>query len=141
MAQDKLLDVEIITPQKVIFSGKAESVTVPGSQSAFQVLFNHAPIVSTLDPGIVKIVTSENNKLYYAVQEGFAEVRNNKVSILVDSAFDASTIDINTVTEELKSVTEELSHAENLDVKSNLKSRIKNIQNKIKAYNKQKGIV
>ena len=56
MADNKLLQVEIVTPQRVIFSGTAQSVTVPGSKSPFQVLFNHAPIVSSLDCGLTKLI-------------------------------------------------------------------------------------
>lgn len=140
MADNKLLDVEIITPQKVIFSGKAISVSVPGSLSAFQVLYNHAPIVSSLDSGIVKIVNADNSKLFFAIQEGFTEVRSNKVSILVDSALNAEMIDINSANEELKKALENLNEARNSDEKNKLKNKIRQSKTHIKAYNKQKGI-
>lgn len=83
---DKLLNVDIVTPQKTIYSGKATSVSVPGRKSPFQVLFNHAPIVSTLDTGKVKIVTEENKELFYSTSGGFVEVRSNNISILVETA-------------------------------------------------------
>jgi F-type H+-transporting ATPase subunit epsilon len=86
MAQDKLLDVEIVTPQRVVYSDKAQSVSVPGSQSPFQILYNHAPIVSTLDGGRIKIVNAAGEELIFATTPGFVEVRNNKVSILVETA-------------------------------------------------------
>ncbi len=140
MADTKLLDIEIVTPQKVIFAGKASSVSVPGSLSAFQVLYNHAPIVSSLDAGIVKIVDSDSNKRYFAIKEGFTEVRNNKVSILVDSAFFANEIDIDSENRELQIATDKLNASENSEEKAKIKNDIKFIQNKIKAFNKQKGI-
>lgn len=90
MQDDKLLTVEIVTPEKVLFAGKAVSVSVPGTKSPFQILHNHAAIVSSLDLGIIKIIDEQNRKFYFASSSGFTEVRQNKVSILVESASDAS---------------------------------------------------
>jgi ATP synthase F1 epsilon subunit len=83
---EKLLDIEIVSPQQQIFKGKAQSVNVPGALSPFQILFNHAPIFSTTDIGIVKIVSSNNEQLFFAVNSGFVEVANNNVSIVVEQA-------------------------------------------------------
>ena len=86
MANEKLLDVEIVTPQKTVFTGKAQSVTVPGSLAPFQILYNHAAIVSSLDQGKVRIVDSNGKDVLYSTGKGFAEVNKNLVSILVESA-------------------------------------------------------
>ena len=56
-----LFKLEIVTPEQQIFSGEVQSVQVPGIQGSFQVLYNHAPIISTLDQGKIKIVP-ENGK-------------------------------------------------------------------------------
>lgn len=80
------LEVEIVTPQKVLFNGKASSVTVPGSKSPFQILVNHAPIVSSLSNGTVKIVDEAGKETAYSTTAGFVELQKNKVSILVESA-------------------------------------------------------
>jgi F-type H+-transporting ATPase subunit epsilon len=81
-----MLQVDIVTPAKVIYSGLAESVTVPGSKSPFQILNNHAPIVSSLDDGIVKVVTDTHQELVYKTSSGFVELQHNKISVLVESA-------------------------------------------------------
>lgn len=86
MATEKLLDVEIVTPGSVVFNGKAVSISLPGSLSPFQVLYNHAPIVSSLENGTIKIIDDTENAVFFKVSKGFAEVRNNLVSILVDTA-------------------------------------------------------
>ncbi|NLO18739.1 MAG: ATP synthase F1 subunit epsilon [Ignavibacteria bacterium] len=86
MTENKLLDVEIITPEKVVFKDKAVSVTVPGTKSSFQILFNHAPIVSTLTSGWIKLVDQKNKQQLFKTAKGFTEVSKNKVSILVESA-------------------------------------------------------
>lgn len=102
MQDDKLIEVEIVTPQNTLFSGKAESVSVPGSKSPFQVLHNHAPIVSALDPGAVKIVDANGVTKYFAVSGGFAEVRNNKVSILSQLAEQSASINVQADTAKLE---------------------------------------
>jgi len=89
---DNFLNIDIITPLKTVFSGLAKSVNVPGSKSPFTVLINHAPIVSSLDIGIIKIMTDENMELIYATDTGFVEVHDNKVSIVVESADEANEI-------------------------------------------------
>ncbi len=93
MQDDKLIEVEIVTPQNTLFSGKAESVSVPGKQSPFQILHNHASIVSALDPGAVKIVDAKGETKYFAISGGLAEVRSNKVSILSQLAEPSAAID------------------------------------------------
>lgn len=79
------LNVEIITPAEVIFSGEAISISLPGTKSPFQVLSGHAPIVSSLENGKIKIDLGKEEKLFQS-STGFAEVNNNKVSVLVESA-------------------------------------------------------
>jgi F-type H+-transporting ATPase subunit epsilon len=133
MEQDKLLEVEIVTPEEVIFSGKASSVTVPGAMSPFQVLFNHAPIVSSLDLGIVKIVDPGDSGLYFATSGGFTEVRKNRVSIMVEDAHDASKIDVKSAREELSAIKEMLGKTATAGEISEYKQKISIIQNKIKA--------
>lgn len=81
-----MLQVDIVTPAKVIYSGLAESVTVPGSKSPFQILNNHAPIVSSLENGKVKVVTDTHEELVFQTSSGFVELQKNKLSVLVESA-------------------------------------------------------
>jgi F-type H+-transporting ATPase subunit epsilon len=73
--------LEIISPEKKLFSGQAGSVTVPGSNGLFQVLNNHAPIISTLKKGTVKVETPEGVKSF-EINGGVIEVLNNKVVVL-----------------------------------------------------------
>lgn len=121
MANDKLINLEIVTPQKVLYSGNVTSVTLPGSLSPFQVLFNHAAIVSSLDTGIVKIVDENSQTNYYAVSPGFTEVHSNKIAILVDKAEDPSSID----PELTRSSIENLKGILNSEISNEEKQRIK----------------
>jgi len=77
--------IEIITPEQKIFEGDINSVRVPGKKGSFQVLKNHAPIVSTLDSGAVTIVDTDGNELVYEISGGVIEVKANKIILLADS--------------------------------------------------------
>ena len=112
MADNKLLQVEIVTPQRVIFSGTAQSVTVPGSKSPFQVLFNHAPIVSSLDCGLTKLTDEAGKTIWFAVSSGFCEVNNNKVSVLVEQASNSASLNSGAIQAELALLKDKLAEVE-----------------------------
>ena len=81
----KEINVEIVTPAKSAYSGKAKSVTVPGAAGSFQILFNHAPIISSLDIGVIKIEEIDGKILVFASSGGTVEVLENHVLLLVES--------------------------------------------------------
>lgn len=91
---DHTLHVSIVTPRRTAFEGAALAVSVPGSQSPFQVLFNHTPIISSLDVGIVKIEEPSHSVRFFAAKEGFVEVLKNNVSIVVQELLAAEDVDI-----------------------------------------------
>jgi F-type H+-transporting ATPase subunit epsilon len=77
------MNLVMLTPEKEIFAGQIKSVKVPGSDGSFEILQNHAPIVSALSKGEVRIVESTGEKKSFKIQKGFIEVIKNEVSILV----------------------------------------------------------
>jgi F-type H+-transporting ATPase subunit epsilon len=79
------MKIEIITPDKKIFDGEIKSVRVPGKKGSFQVLKDHAPIVSTLENGSVRMIDEENNEITYEISGGVIEVKANKIILLADS--------------------------------------------------------
>ncbi len=88
------LTLEIITPGKAAFKGDVQSVTIPGTEGSFQVLKNHAPLMSTFDIGTLKIVLPDNSEKIYATGGGTVEVLNNRVLVLADSLEALEGIDI-----------------------------------------------
>lgn len=76
----------VLTPDQEIFSGEIERVKVPGEKGQFEVLKNHAPIVSSLSAGFVTWLTDKGEKVKYHIDQGFVEVLNNRVSLLVRGA-------------------------------------------------------
>ncbi|CUS93703.1 F-type H+-transporting ATPase subunit epsilon [Candidatus Kryptobacter tengchongensis] len=99
---DKLIQVEILTPENIVYRGKVKSITLPGIMGSFQVLYNHAPLISLLEIGKIKIIDGNGNMLYFVVSDGFAEVRNNVVTVLVDSAEQFEKAQIDKVVKERK---------------------------------------
>lgn len=77
------MNLVILSPEKEIFAGSVKSVSVPGTDGSFQLLNNHAPIVSSLTGGAVRVVTDNNEKLTFTVDGGFVEMLNNEVALLV----------------------------------------------------------
>jgi len=88
------LDLEIISPEKKVYSGKVKSVTIPGTKGNFQVLYNHAPLISTFEIGIIKLSLSDDSTLVFTTSGGSAEVLDNKVLILSDTVEPVESIDI-----------------------------------------------
>ena len=80
------MKLQIITPDKEVYAGEVTSVQVPGSKGSFQILVNHAPIISTLDPGNIKIVDLDGKTSHLTIGGGVIEVKNNKIIILAESA-------------------------------------------------------
>jgi F-type H+-transporting ATPase subunit epsilon len=77
------MTLEIITPDKKVFSGEATAVTFPGTEGQFQILNNHAALVSTIGKG--NIIVESNGKETFIIDGGVVEVLNNKVLVLAEA--------------------------------------------------------
>lgn len=78
--------LEIIAPDKEVYSGEVDLIQVPGSKGSFEILRNHAPIISTLEKGRIKIVDTKGGTSYFEVDGGVIEAKNNKIIVLAESA-------------------------------------------------------
>lgn len=77
--------LEIITPDKTVYSGKVKLVQLPGSKGTFELLNNHAPIISTLDKGKIKVEEDSGEVLFFDVDGGVIENKDNKIIVLAES--------------------------------------------------------
>ena len=77
--------LEIIAPDHQLYSGEVDLVQVPGSKGSFQILRNHAPIISTLDQGQIKIVDQKGSTTFFEVDGGVIEAKNNKIIVLAET--------------------------------------------------------
>ena len=81
------MNLEILTPEKKLFSGNVYGVQLPGITGLFEVLDRHAPLVSALKAGRLKILKDKNTHVsFYEIRSGFVEVLNNTVTVLVEGA-------------------------------------------------------
>lgn len=82
------MELEILTPVKKLFSDTVYGVQLPGIDGSFEVLDKHAPLVSALKAGNLKVLKDRNMKSIsnFSIQSGFVEVLNNKVTVLVEGA-------------------------------------------------------
>ena len=81
------MTLEILTPERKLFSGEVYGVQMPGISGSFEVLNRHAPLVSALKAGRVKVLRDKlNHTTSFDIQGGFVEVLNNKVTVLVEGA-------------------------------------------------------
>lgn len=83
------MTLEILTPERKIFSGEVYGVQLPGIEGLFEVLDKHAPLVSALKAGNLKILKDKTSTSFFKIQSGFVEVLNNKATVLVEGAVEA----------------------------------------------------
>ncbi|MBR5893507.1 MAG: ATP synthase F1 subunit epsilon [Bacteroidaceae bacterium] len=79
----QLLKLDIVSPEKQLFSGEVEGATFPGDKGRFTVLYNHAPIISTLGQGTIRWV-QQGQEVTLDIKGGFVEVKNNRITVCVE---------------------------------------------------------
>lgn len=80
------MTLEILTPEKKLYSGEVYGVQLPGIDGSFEILDKHAPIVSALKQGNLKVLNNKTSSSNFTIQGGFVEVLNNKATVLVEGA-------------------------------------------------------
>ncbi|MCD6179084.1 MAG: ATP synthase F1 subunit epsilon [Bacteroidales bacterium] len=77
------MNLQIVTPDSNIFDGEASLIKLPGIDGSFEVLENHAPIISVLKQGELKVIKADKTEALFPIKGGVVEVLNNKVLILI----------------------------------------------------------
>lgn len=77
--------LEIVTPEKKLYAGEIELISLPGSKGSFEILNSHAPIISTLEKGQIKVIEENKNEILFDINRGVVECVDNNVIVLVDS--------------------------------------------------------
>ena len=80
--------LEILSPQNQLFTGNIQQVDVPGKNGKFQVLPHHAPIISTLSKGTIRVIRKSGKESFFEVEGGIIEVKENKVIILANPGWE-----------------------------------------------------
>lgn len=101
---------ELVSPERVLMSESAEQVVVPGSEGDFAILPRHAPVISTLRPGILNVDLPSGRRRIF-VKGGFAQMDSDTLTVLVEQAFDPDQADAATLSAAISTAETELSSA------------------------------
>lgn len=112
----KSFKLEIVTPSKLAYNAEIVSITVPGTLGEFQVLYNHAPIVSNFEIGKIKIQSPENEVIYFATGGGVIEVLKNKVVVLAQSLERSDEIDTDRANQAVERAKQRLEQRDQVDI-------------------------
>jgi F-type H+-transporting ATPase subunit epsilon len=116
---DKTYLLEIVTPEKKVFSDKVEFAVFPGEEGELGILFDHAPLLCRLAPGEIRITSGNKAVSSLAISGGFLEVRKNDVSVIAETAETAEQIDLERALAEKESAEAEMKKAGGFpDIKS-----------------------
>ena len=102
---------ELVTPERMMLSEEASQVVIPGTEGEFTVLAGHAPVISSLRPGVIAASLADNRTVRLFVRGGFAEVEQNRLVVLAQQALDLDAVDSGVVAAELKAAESELAAA------------------------------
>jgi F-type H+-transporting ATPase subunit epsilon len=102
---------ELVTPEKLLFSGPVEMVVVPGTEGLFGVLPRHAPFISALKPGVLEVYEGGKVKDRIFVAGGFAEVTPERVTVIAERALPVGEIDRGATEQRLKDLRDDLASA------------------------------
>jgi F-type H+-transporting ATPase subunit epsilon len=80
------MQLDILTPEHKVYSGKVYGIILPGTEGSFEILENHAPIIASLGKGKMKVLKDKTNSETYEISGGFVEMLNNKASVLIEDA-------------------------------------------------------
>jgi F-type H+-transporting ATPase subunit epsilon len=105
------IQFDLVSPERLLLSEAVDMVTLPGSEGEFGVLPGHAPVLSTLNPGIVDVkgLSPALSRLY--VRGGFVEVNSDKVTVLAEEAVALSDVDPAELDQQIKNLGEDLAAA------------------------------
>jgi len=79
------MHLEIVTPDEKVFEGEVKLVQLPGTEGSFEILNNHAPIISTLKNGKIKVNDNANATQYFEIKSGVVEMQHNKIIVLAET--------------------------------------------------------
>ncbi|MDP3043306.1 MAG: ATP synthase F1 subunit epsilon [bacterium] len=115
---NKIINFEIVTPERVVLKEEVAQVTVPTKQGEITILPNHIPLVASLMPGVIEVVKGDGIREVMSVSGGFIEVLKDKVVILADTAERAEEIDVKRVEEARRMAEQTIKEMRKYDQKS-----------------------
>ena len=106
---------ELVSPAKLLMSGEVREVVVPGSEGDFAILAGHAPVISTLRPGLLKITTDEGSEKTFFVHGGFVEAGPTNLMVIAEYAVPSAELTDQLIEQQLKAANETLADPKDND--------------------------
>jgi F-type H+-transporting ATPase subunit epsilon len=119
---------ELVSPEKLLFSGDVESVVAPGAEGQFTVLKDHAPVMTTLKSGVVTVAGGDGKVEKLFVRGGFADVSASGFTILAETALPLSEIDVAKVDADIKNAKEDLADAKSDEARHAAAERVAQLE-------------
>ena len=130
--------VEIVTPDRQVFSGDAVRFRAPGLGGTFEVLYNHAPLMAAIDVGPVVVATAGGERITFATSGGFVQVLDNRLIMLAETAEPASEIDVDRAREAEARARERLAEATG-DERKAAEAKLERARNRLRVVMGQVG--
>lgn len=118
---------DLVSPERLLFSGEVDQVDIPGAEGDFGVLAEHAPFVSAVRPGILTIIEG-GRPLPVVVSGGFAEVGSGRLTVLADFAVPAEDFDTAQLASEIKDVEEDVADAKDEALRDKLRTKLEQLR-------------
>ena len=109
---DNKINFDFVSPEESIISSEVEMVLIPGIEGDAGILPNHSPFMTTLRQGIVEVTFEEGNVKRYLVEGGFADINQDKMTILAENSLNLSDLDSNTLKTEIDIINDRITSAE-----------------------------
>ena len=119
---------DLVSPEKLLFSGPVESVVVPSVEGEFMVLKDHSPVMAMLKPGVVNFQEGNGARHTLFVRGGFADVANNVLTILAEQAIALEDLDTATLDLEIKNAEEDVADAKVEDTRQRAAERLEQLR-------------
>jgi F-type H+-transporting ATPase subunit epsilon len=119
---------ELVSPERLVFSGEVDQVDVPGEEGEFGVFAGHAPYVATLKPGMLKIYRASGAPQRIVVHGGFAEVGPTGLTVLAEQATPAEEFDPAMIEEAIKDAEEDIADAKSDVARDKARQRLEQLQ-------------
>lgn len=113
----ELLKFELVAPERLLLSEEVRQVTIPGTEGDFTVLAGHAPVLSTIRPGVVEVVDGGGAANRIFVRGGFAEVSPTGLTILAEQAIPMAELDADALAQQIKNAEEDVADATSDEVR------------------------
>lgn len=128
------IDFELVSPERILLSTQSEMVVVPGSEGDFAVLPGHQPMISTLRPGAIEVYAGDKVQERIYVAGGFAEVSNDRLTVLAEEAVPFADLDRARIEQRLKDAREDLEDAKDDEARAKAQERIDQLSQVLDAF-------